>query len=633
MLSILQTFKSSVSSKIITLLVVCLFSIITVNAVISYLLQRQELIRERNDHAVHAVERLAFIMSAPLWNFDLEQLDKLASAEMKGEGSIGVLVWTNDGRLLMERMHDSTVIGRWSAVVGELYQGKQPPYIYVVSNEILRDQQLLGSVQLVYDDHKIDNVLSFLLINELIKSLFLLVATSAVLYLGLSRVFLDRLKTVYSTAVEFAGGNLSKRIKINENDEIGVLSETLNLMADRIGDKINQLESAFDEVKQLKVVLDDIINSMPSIIVVVNHDSEIMLWNNRAELFTGIPSSLAQGKKSEALLPQFVECLQHIGYVLDSQQPYIIERHPVLRGEEYYRYSVQLFPLASEMSRQVVVRIDDITEHARLEEIMIQNEKMTMVGGLAAGMAHEINNPLAAMLQNAQNIERRISADLPANSEAAREAGVSLESITTYLDKRGIPGFITQIRDAGSRIAKIINTMLRFTNKSESRKEPVALSMLLEQTLELAASDYDMKKQYDFQHIVIIREYHPLVPAVLATASEIEHVLLNILKNAAQAASTTRNIRVPQIILRTRCEGQMSVVDIEDNGPGMRENIQRRVFEPFYSTREVGEGTGLGLSIAYAILTNIYNGRIEVQSRTGEGTCFTISIPSIGSNT
>jgi signal transduction histidine kinase len=201
-----------------------------------------------------------------------------------------------------------------------------------------------------------------------------------------------------------------------------------------------------------------------------------------------------------------------------------------------------------------------------------------------------------------------------------------------YLERRGIPGFLTQIREAGSRIAKIISTMLRFTNKTESGRKTVELSSLIEQIIELAANDYELKKDYNFNKITIIREFDSYVPPVLVTVSEIEHVLFNILKNAAQSMSSTRIDRPPQILIRIRAEGGMSVVDIEDNGQGMRVDIQRKIFEPFYSTREVGEGAGLGLSIAYAIITNNYNGKIEVESVAGKSTCFTISIPSIGSN-
>jgi hypothetical protein len=112
--------------------------------------------------------------------------------------------------------------------------------------------------------------------------------------------------------------------------------------------------------------------------------------------------------------------------------------------------------------------------------------------------------------------------------------------------------------------------------------------------------------------------------------TEIEQVLLNIMKNAAQAISGTEMSRQPQITVRTRVSGEMAVIDIEDNGPGMDESIRLRVFEPFFSTKEVGVGTGLGLSVAYAIITNRHHGSIEVQSRLGEGSCFTLRLPLQG---
>jgi PAS domain S-box-containing protein len=631
MTGIVKPFNSSISTKIIILLVVCLSSVITLTAIVSYFLQRQELYSERDKHSINAVERLAFTMSAPLWNFDLEQLGHLALAEMKGEGSVCVLIRIPDGRLLMKKTSNAHDSNRWVDINDSIARGKHPAGIHTVSNEIRRGNQVLGTVQIVYEDKQIDKALSYLLFEQLIKAIILLIISSIVVYLGLLNSFLKRLNTVYIAAREFGRGNLSGRLKSDLNDEIGVLSETFNQMADRISDKICQLETAFDEVKQLQGVLDDIINSLPSIIVVLDSKNEVVLWNNQAEIFTGISSGKAAGSRVDILLPEFGECLHQTVNVLNQQQPCIFDKHSVTINGQKFRYSVQLFPLVSEKNRQVVLKIDDITEHERLEEMMVQTEKMTMVGGLAAGMAHEINNPLAAIMQNAQNIQRRISAELPVNKEAASEVGINLDAITAYLKKRGITEFVTHIMEAGSRIAKIVNTLLRFTNIGEMQREIISLPKIMEQTLELAASDYEMKKQYNFQNIVILREYDPLVPPVFVTVSELEHVLLNLLKNAAQAASSVKEQRPPQIILRTKKENHMSVIEIEDNGKGMNEIIQRRVFEPFYSTRDVGEGTGLGLSISYAIITNTYNGQIEVQSRSGEGTCFIISIPSQGS--
>lgn len=275
----------------------------------------------------------------------------------------------------------------------------------------------------------------------------------------------------------------------------------------------------------------------------------------------------------------------------------------------------------------VIGMAHDITERLRIEEIMTQTEKMIMVSGMAAGMAHEINNPLGAILQHAQNIERRVSADIPANLKAADDVGVSLDLVRAYLQKRGIFDFIGHIRAAGIRASDLISNMLHFSRRSDTGAMFVDLAALLDRVLTLAGSDYDMKKKYNFPGIEIQRQYDMDLPPVLIVEVELEQVLLNILVNAAQAMAGGVKPREPQIILRTRRTGEMVAIEIEDNGPGMDEATRVRIFEPFFTTKEVGVGTGLGLPVAYAIVTKGHRGSIEVVSRPGEGSCFTIKLP------
>lgn len=278
----------------------------------------------------------------------------------------------------------------------------------------------------------------------------------------------------------------------------------------------------------------------------------------------------------------------------------------------------------------VIGMAHDITERLRIEEIMTRTEKMIMISGMAAGMAHEINNPLGAIMQHAQNIERRVSADIPANRKAAAEVGVSLELVRAYLQKRGIFGFIDHIRSAGIRASEIISNMLQFSRRSDSGAEYVDLSALLDRVLELAGTDYDMKKKYDFPRIALQRDYAVDLPAVQVAVAEMEQVLLNILKNAAQAMAGAAMLRQPRITLRTRLSKGIVLIEICDNGPGMDEATRLRIFEPFFTTKEVGVGTGLGMSVSYAIITKGHHGSIEVQSHPGEGSCIAIKLPLQG---
>jgi signal transduction histidine kinase len=256
----------------------------------------------------------------------------------------------------------------------------------------------------------------------------------------------------------------------------------------------------------------------------------------------------------------------------------------------------------------------------------MQTEKMMMVGGLAAGMAHEINNPLGIITQTAQIIQRRLDPALPANQSVAAACGLDLDRLRQYLNERQINEFLVNIRTATERAAKIIASMLKFSRKSESLTEMVDLSQLIEQSLVLAATDYDLKKKYDFKEITIIRDFAPNLPLVPVTPMEIEQTLLNLLKNAAQALRQNQT-QAPTITTRTYREDDFVVIEIEDNGPGISPDIQKRIFEPFFTTKPVGQGTGLGLSISYAIITTNHHGRIAVQSEPGAGACFILHLP------
>lgn len=278
----------------------------------------------------------------------------------------------------------------------------------------------------------------------------------------------------------------------------------------------------------------------------------------------------------------------------------------------------------------IIGMAQDVTERLRIEEIMAQTEKMSMISSMAAGMAHEINNPLGAILQHAQNIERRVSVDIPANWKAAADVGVSLDLVRAYLEKRGIFDFIGHIRGAGMRASDIISQMLQFSRRGESGLEIVDLAVFLDRVWGLAGTDYDMKKRYGFSQISLQRDYAVDLPLQAIVVAEMEQVLLNLLKNAAQAMAAATLPRAPQIVLRTRLLQGMVQIEIEDNGPGMDEATRLRIFEPFFSTKEVGVGTGLGLSVAYAIITKSHHGSIEVRSRPGEGSCFIITLPLQG---
>jgi PAS domain S-box-containing protein len=390
---------------------------------------------------------------------------------------------------------------------------------------------------------------------------------------------------------------------------------------------ITERKRAEEEIRHLKNYFANIIDSMPSILVGMDRNEIVTQWNRQAADITGIPATEAVGRTITDLFPDFSPWIKGMLSEIDQQRPASKEKLLIEKQGELRFYDLMLYPLIRNGVEGAVIRIEDATERARVQELMIQTEKMMSVGGLAAGMAHEINNPLGIITQAAQNIERRVSPELPANRKAAEELGVSLEGINAYFQKRQIPEFIGSIRTAGFRAAKIVANMLQFSRCAGTTIQPVSPAGIIEQSLELAASDYDLKKKFEFRSIEIIRDYAPDMPEVPMVPVEIEQVMLNLLKNAAQAMTLNPPERRPRITLRLRCEERYAVIEVEDNGPGMKEEVRRRVFEPFFTTKEPGLGTGLGLSVSYMIVTQNHKGLMEAESKPGRGACFRVRLP------
>lgn len=376
--------------------------------------------------------------------------------------------------------------------------------------------------------------------------------------------------------------------------------------------------------------LQDMIDAMPSMLVGLDVDGCVTHWNRAAARICRVGAEQAVGRPFTELFPFLAGEAAAVERALGGGEPFKRERLP-FPAEGGTRYAdVAVYPLASDDLPGAVVRIDDVTERVRMEEMMVQTEKMMSVGGLAAGMAHEINNPLGVLAQSCQNLLRRVSDELPANRETAAELGVDLRLLRAYLERRGFFRFLAGMQEATARAARIVSDMLAYSRRSASSFVPVHLADLLEEVLRLASHDYDLKKSYDFRRIRIRRDFGPGSHEVSCDRTAIEQVVFNLLKNSAQAMAGVPMKRLPEIWLRLHDEGERVRLEVEDNGPGMNDEVRRRLFEPFFTTKPVGVGTGLGLSVAYFIVTEQHRGSMEVVTAPGEGARFVIRLPRYG---
>jgi len=416
----------------------------------------------------------------------------------------------------------------------------------------------------------------------------------------------------------------------NPIEHLEFATSIMQVFAGRTAAELERLQAA-KELLTLRNLLSNIINSMPSILVGVDAEGRVTQWNREAERITGTPASQAQGQPFESIFPSLGSEMDRIVEAIGNRKLRHDERISCIIGDEHRFADVTVYPLVTDGIDGIdgaVIRVDDVTERVRIEEMMMQSEKMMSVGGLAAGMAHEINNPLAGILQNLQVMHNRITHNTDRNLNAAASAGTSLEAIQAYMHDRGLIKMMDSITEAGRRAAKIVDNMLSFSRKDAAHFAPNNLAELLERSLELASNDYDLKKRFDFRHIQIEREYDDTLDPIPCEGSQIQQVILNLLSNSAQAmAEHADDSKPPRITLRLKREPDMALIEVEDNGPGMDAETRKRVFEPFFTTKEVGHGTGLGLSVSYFIITENHGGTMRARSAPGKGTCFSIRIP------
>jgi PAS domain S-box-containing protein len=431
----------------------------------------------------------------------------------------------------------------------------------------------------------------------------------------------------------------------------GQVNAILSLSTD-----ITERKQAEAEIVRLQHLLQNIADSMPSALITLDLDGKVMTWNPAAEALIGKTMSQMQGKLLWQACPE-LDCYRDLfKEVLRTGQ--IIRRHReslVTEDETIYR-DVSVFPLTANEIQGVVMRIDDVTPRVRLEEMMLQATKMASVGGLAAGVAHEINNPLAVMMQSAQVLQLAFDTQRPSTRERLQAHEIQPDHLQDYLQERGLIEYLEGIRSAGGRAAKIVADLLSFSRKSSFQLGAHDLNALVEQVLELAAIDYDLKKKYDFRNIHIVREMAPDLPQVFCDGQQIQQVVLNLVRNAAQALageieanakrSTADREWKPRLTLRTRlveaeqlAPAHLSHVasaslgrrqlrlEVEDNGPGISKEERRHLFEPFSTSKKVGEGTGLGLWLCWSIIVERHKGRIWVEDAKEGGARFIIELP------
>jgi hypothetical protein len=361
-----------------------------------------------------------------------------------------------------------------------------------------------------------------------------------------------------------------------------------------------QLRAQADQVERMRQSNENILESLDNGLAVVDADDRVLRWNRALERLTGIPRREAEGRAfSDLLGAELVEAIQSARRADPSGAAlYRVPLAPARgRHDKGLLVNVVAVPLQSDQDGAAadgsILVFEDVTSRARLEEQLQISDKMASIGLLAAGVAHEVNTPLTGISSYTQMLLDRADPDDPQ---------------TKLLEK---------IERQTFRAAKIVNGLLTLARGGQAGHEraPVDVNVVVNDVLSL------LEHQLKAVNIQVRRELSPAPPIVYGMEHKLQQVFLNLFINARDAMP-----RGGWLSVTTRLDGDCATVEVGDTGAGIPLEHLARIYDPFFTTKGLGQGTGLGLSITYGIVGE-HDGSITCDSRPGEGTRFTLTFP------
>ncbi|HEU0005001.1 MAG TPA: ATP-binding protein, partial [Terriglobia bacterium] len=372
----------------------------------------------------------------------------------------------------------------------------------------------------------------------------------------------------------------------------------------------SMVEQRTRELESQKRFMESIVDSLPIGLYVVDKDYSVTTWNRKRE--TGILGISRERVIGQNVLSVFSSMSSdrlktEIDHVFTTGQPFETQTASWSSGEKRY-YHLRKIPMSMDgiAVSHVITLGEDITNRRRLEESVHTNEKLASIGKLAAGIAHEINNPLAAI---AGCVEGLIS----------RAQDQTLAGVAAFED---FPAYLKIIDDEIFRCKGIISNLLDFSRNKDILKQEIWINDTLEQTLQL------LSHHKNFKQLQVVKELDPECPPVVGNTGELRQVFLAMCINAMDAMNESGTLTIRTAAERHNNQGFVRV-QFQDTGVGIPPDNLSKIFDPFFTTKPVGKGTGLGLSICYGIVGS-HEGSIKVESEVGKGSTFHILVPAKG---
>lgn len=392
---------------------------------------------------------------------------------------------------------------------------------------------------------------------------------------------------------------------------------------------ISQRKIRENELEKAHSYINNIMNSMPFMLIGLDEELNITHWNTKSEEHTGLSYKNTLGRMISDVLPSMQLELDLIKESIKNQVVKKSNKRTRVTVNGSVIENITIFPVSDIDSKGAVVIIDDITSQVKLQNMVVQSERVSSVGNLASGVVHEITNPLAGIIQNGQSLINRLTGDLPANRKTADSLGIDLKLLSKYLDERKIIQMIESIRSSGIKASHIIKNLNNFTKKDIGNMAYNSIEPIIDQGLQLTKSDYDISTDYDFKKISVIKNIDKNLPMILCEPNKLIQAFLYILRFAASNIQSILEEAV--ITISASIEGKSLVIVIRDNGAPVAENDRLKLLQPYFKTHDSEKDDSLSLSLSNFIISDIHGGNFDVNSHE-DGNEVIIQLPIKNSN-
>lgn len=364
-------------------------------------------------------------------------------------------------------------------------------------------------------------------------------------------------------------------------------------------DRIAELEVLVQTISRGKLQWESTFDVITDPVVIIDENYTILRANKAMAKACGLNVTEVIGKKCYQVFAGYSKGFPQcpVPLTLADKRPHGLELELFPKNNRRYFATAYLMSEVTPKSQnQIVLHYRDVTEEKALQQQLIQTDKMAAIGTLAGGIAHEINNPLGAILAHVQLVVSELEKNHPCQES------------------------LKQVEDAVLRCKKIVRDLLDFSRQNfDEQMQPVNLNSVVQKTLDLI----EINARYS--QIVIDLDLDKNLPNIFGHFHRLQQVILNIVTNAIHAMMTVRGGKLT-IHTFVNKEDDFVCLKVSDTGHGIAEKNLDKIFDPFFTTKDQGEGTGLGLAISYRIIKE-HEGQIEVESQENKGTTFLISFP------